>query len=236
MRKVNCIVVDDEPLARDIIENYISRIESVNLIASCKNVYEAFNSLQKDKINLIFLDIHMPDIKGIDFFKELNPSPQVIFTTAHADYAAKAYDLGAIDYLVKPIEFTRFTKAISRVLKQIYYPETVDNSKPIEPQDYIYLKIEKKLQKIFLKDILYIESSNNNIKVKIAERDIIAHKKISEIYDTLPKHKFIRVHRSYIISIDHIDSFSPVEIEIKKYKIPVGRKYRENVKTQLGYY
>ncbi|WP_178990610.1 LytR/AlgR family response regulator transcription factor [Winogradskyella schleiferi] len=236
MKKVNCIVVDDEPLARDVIENYISRIESVNLIASCKNVYEAFNILQKHKIDLIFLDIHMPEIKGTDFFKELNQAPAVIFTTAYSDYAAKAYDLGAIDYLVKPIEFTRFLKSIGRVLKHIDYPVIMNNKKPHGIEDFIYLKIEKKLQKIFLKNILYIESSNNNIKVKMIYREVIAHKKISEIYESLPKHKFIRVHRSFIISIDHIDSFSPVEIEIKKIKIPVGRKYRENVKTQLGYY
>lgn len=236
MKKINCIIVDDEPLARDVIENYILRVESVNLIASCKNVYEAFNSLQKHKIDLIFLDVRMPEINGIDFLRELNQSPAVIFTTAHLDYAAKSYDLGAIDYLVKPIEFTRFLKAISRVFKHIDYPVTIDNKHSNQSEDFIYLKTEKKLQKIFLKDILYIESSNNYIKVKITDRKVIAHKKISEIYDSLPKHKFIRVHRSYIISIDHIDSFSPVEIEIKKFKIPVGRKYRENVKTQLGYY
>lgn len=238
MEKISCIIVDDEPLARDVIENYISRIDNIFIIASCKNAFEAFNTLQKHKIDLVFLDIHMPDIKGTDFFNELSQLPSVIFTTAYSNYAVKAYDLGAIDYLVKPIEFPRFLKAINKVYSHlnINNHETVLNIKEDNTDNFIYLKTEKKLQKIYFNDILYIESSKNNIKVKIINREIITTKKISEIYNSLPKNKFIRVHRSFIVSIDRIDSFSPVEIEIQEYKIPIGRKYREDVKNVLGYF
>ncbi|WP_299251827.1 LytTR family DNA-binding domain-containing protein [uncultured Aquimarina sp.] len=241
--EIKCIVVDDEPLAREIIENYISRIDHLTLVASCGNALEAFNIVANKRIDLIFLDIQMPDLTGIDFLKDLTPSPNVIFTTAYSDYALDAFNLEVIDYLLKPIEFSRFLKSVNRVLKlskSTSTPLALSNNNNDDEYNYqdifIYLKVEKKMQKIFLKNILYIESLKNYIKIKTSDREIIAYKSISSIESVLPSTRFLRVHRSFIISIDHIDAFSTTEIELKGVKIPIGRNYKTSVKEKLGYF
>ncbi len=239
--KITCIIVDDEPLARDVIETFISRIDGLELIGTCADALEAFNLISKKDIDLVFLDINMPEITGIDFLKDLNPSPKVIFTTAYSNHAVDAFNLEAVDYLLKPIEFSRFLKAVNKVFKELI-PIHQKNSKT-KPQSYssyqetfLYLKVEKKMQKVFLKDIQYIESLRNYIKIKMVDRELIAYKSISKIEETLPGKKFLRVHRSFIVGIDFIDSFSPSEIDIKGVKIPVGRNYKETVKDILGYF
>ena len=240
--KIKCLIVDDEPLAREIIENYISRINHLELIASCANALEAFNIIADSNIDLIFLDIQMPELTGIDFLKDLTPAPKVIFTTAYSDYAVDAFNLEAIDYLLKPIEFSRFLKSINKTLQLLktsnskIIPLSDDNNETDYRDIFIYLKVEKKMQKIFLKDVLYIESLKNYIKVKTLDREIIAYKSISSIENILPSTRFLRVHRSFIIGIDYIDAFSTTEIELKGIKIPVGRNYKISVKEKLGYF
>lgn len=238
-QKIRCLVVDDEPLARDVIENFISRIDNLDLVAKCSSAHEAFNVLHKEQIDLIFLDIQMPEITGIEFLKDLSPAPTVIFTTAYKDHAIDAYNLDAIDYLLKPIEFSRFLKSVNKVYRQSKpNAETPSNTSIITTdfRPYIYLKVLKKMQKVYLDDILYIESLKSYIKVKTVMKEIIAHRPISSILTELPTSKFLRVHRSFLISIDHIDAFSPTEIELKGNKVPVGRKYKETVKEILGYF
>ncbi|GAA0722096.1 LytTR family DNA-binding domain-containing protein [Aquimarina litoralis] len=238
-QKIRCLVVDDEPLARDVIENFISRIDNLDLIAKCSSAHEAFNVLHKEQIDLIFLDIQMPEITGIEFLKDLSPAPTVIFTTAYKDHAIDAYNLDAIDYLLKPIEFSRFLKSVNKVYRQSKSnTETPSNTAVITTdfRPYIYLKVLKKMQKVYLDDILYIESLKSYIKVKTVMKEIVAHRPISSIITELPTSKFLRVHRSFLISIDHIDAFSPTEIELKGNKVPVGRKYKETVKEILGYF
>ncbi len=240
--KIKCLIVDDEPLAREIIENYISRISHLELIASCANALEAFNIIADSNIDLIFLDIQMPELTGIDFLKDLTPAPKVIFTTAYSDYAVDAFNLEAIDYLLKPIEFSRFLKSINKTLNLL----KTSTNKIISPSNdtnetnyrdvFIYLKVEKKMQKIFLKDVLYIESQKNYIRVKTIDREITAYKSISSIENILPSTRFLRVHRSFIVGIDYIDAFSTTEIELKGIKIPVGRNYKTSVKEILGYF
>ncbi len=237
--KITCIIVDDEPLARDIIENYVSRIDNLELIASCGDAVEAFNLIAKQNIDLIFLDIQMPEVTGIDFLKELTSPPKVIFTTAYSEYAVDAFNLEAIDYLLKPIAFSRFLKSIHKAFKQLTPIDALpsNNDQETSYQDaFIYLKVEKKMQKVFLKDIQYIESLRNYIKIKTIDREITALKSISSIEDMLPAKKFLRVHRSFIIAIDFVNAFSPSEIDIKGMKIPVGRNYKEVVKETLGYF
>ncbi|WP_299903172.1 LytTR family DNA-binding domain-containing protein [uncultured Aquimarina sp.] len=242
--KIKCLIVDDEPLAREIIENYIARIDQLELVQSCANALEAFHSITNSDIDLIFLDIQMPNLTGIDFLQDIQPIPNVIFTTAYSDYAVDAFNLEAIDYLIKPIEFSRFLKAINKVLKLSKNDTTQTNTLETNNSNilsdynttFIYLKVEKQMQKIFLKDILYIESLKNYIKVKTLEREIIAYKSISHMEGILPTSKFLRVHRSFIIAIDHINSFSTSEIELRSLKIPVGRNYKSKVKETLGYF
>ncbi|WP_299435956.1 response regulator [uncultured Aquimarina sp.] len=238
-QKIRCLVVDDEPLARDVIENFISRIDDLDLIAKCSSAHEAFNVLHKEDIDLIFLDIQMPEITGIEFLKDLSPAPTVIFTTAYKDHAIDAYNLDAIDYLLKPIEFSRFLKSVNKVYRQskpISETRIEEQGTMQETNPYIYLKVLKKMQKIYLQDILYIESLKSYIKVKTISKEIIAHRPISSIESILPTDKFLRVHRSFLICVDHIDAFSPIEIELKGNKVPVGRKYKETVKEMLGYF
>ncbi len=237
--KITCIIVDDEPLARDIIENYVSRIDNLELLASCGDALEAFNIISKQHIDLVFLDIQMPEVTGIDFLKELNPAPKVIFTTAYSDYAVDAFNLEAIDYLLKPIAFSRFLKSVNKTFKQLTPIDTLASNHDHETSyldAFIYLKVEKKMQKVFLKDIQYIESLRNYIKIKTRDREVTALKSISSIQDILPIKKFLRVHRSFIIGIDYVDAFSPSEIDIKGAKIPVGRNYKDAVKEVLGYF
>lgn len=237
--KIKCIVVDDEPLARDIMENFISRVDVLHHISSCASAYEAFNVLQKNIIDIIFLDVYMPELTGLDFLRDLTPKPLVIFTTAYSNHALEAYNLDAIDYLLKPIEFSRFLKAVGKAvnhLKPFNGNKIGKEITTVQPDSFIYLKVEKKIQKIYLKNILYIESLKNYVKIKSIKREIIAHKTISSVMENLPPKQFLRVHRSFIVAIDQIDAFSPVEIEIKGAKIPIGRKFKETVKSYLGYY
>ena len=238
-KKVNCIIVDDEPLARDVMENFIGKISALEHIASCSSAIEAFDVMNRYSVDLIFLDVQMPDLNGLDFLKNLNLKPVVVFTTAYSDYALEAYNLNAVDYLMKPIEFSRFLQAIHKVVNHFQGGKSSNQNYELpnqEVQQHIYLKVEKTIQKIDLRDVLYIESLRNYIRVITDRKEIIGHKTISSIMNMLPFERFMRVHRSFIISIDQIDSFSPVEIEIKGKKIPVGRKYKQDVKKRLGYF
>jgi len=236
---IRCLIVDDEPLARDIIENFVSRIEQLELVSTCATAIEAFNLINKYEIDLLFLDIQMPEITGVEFLKELNNPPKVIFTTAFDGYALDAFNLNAVDYLVKPIEFSRFLKAVNKIFERVKISPSV--SARYEEKDnydtvFIYLKVEKSMQKIFLCEILYVESLKNYVKIKTLNREIIAYKSLNSMLDVLPDKKFIRAHRSFVIAKDHIDSFSPSEINLKGNKIPIGRNYKKSVKEILGYF
>ena len=236
---IKCIVVDDEPLAREVMENFISRVDSLHHVESCSSAYDAFNVINRTQVDLIFLDVHMPELTGLDFLRDLNPMPMVIFTTAYSNHALEAYDLDAIDYLLKPIEFSRFLKSVRKAMQHFRKgtPITIQNEdKWVGTPDYVYIKVEKTIQKILLDDILFIESLKNYVKVKCKEKEITAHKTISSVMEHLPSKHFLRVHRSFIVSTLHIDSFSPIEIEIKGTKIPIGRKYKDMVKERLGYF
>lgn len=190
--KVRCLIVDDEPLALDVLENYIERLDTLELVARCKNAIEAYNKIQTEKIDLLFLDIQMPKLTGIDFMKSVKNPPKVIFTTAYREYAIEGYELDAVDYLLKPISFDRFLKAVNKVIfnkpdeskskseLNNLITQTVSNSTPTDiPQEpFIYLKSDKKMVKVLLKDILYIESLKDYIRVKTPGKEVVAYQKI----------------------------------------------------------
>lgn len=231
---MKCIIVDDEPLAIEVIETHLSKLDDVEVVATCTNALNAFEILQKECIDLIFLDIQMPKLTGIDFLKTLQQPPKVIFTTAYRDYALESYDLDAIDYLLKPISFDRLLKAIGKV-----YGQKI-NTKPNvittvgENGDHIYVKADKKMVKIKLDEVLHIESLKDYVRIKTTCKTIIAHQKISFLEEKLPKSNFIRVHRSYIISTSKVDSFSSTIIEIEGREIPIGRNYKNHVISFLS--
>jgi len=228
------MLVDDEPLALDVLETFIQRLDNLELVCRCNNALEAYNCLQREHIDLMFLDIQMPKLTGIDFLKSLAHPPKVIFTTAYRDYALDSYELNAADYLLKPIAFERFLKAVSKITPQ-EQPAPVPviapavTSEPNYKEAFIYLKADKKMVKVILSDILYIESLKDYIRVKTETREIISYQKISFLEEKLPAGKFLRIHRSFIVALDKIQAFSATAVDIGKSEIPIGRFYKNEV-------
>lgn len=229
---MKCIIVDDEPLAIEVIESYVERIDSLELVGKFRNAIKAFDYIQSgEQVDLIFLDIQMPKLTGIEFLKTLTNPPKVIFTTAYRDYALEGFELEVLDYLLKPISFDRFMKAVSKALNQ---SKEVEISSSAEGDDFIFFKCDKKMIRVGLKDILYIESIKDYVKIKTAEKEVVTHQKISVLETKLPANHFIRVHRSFIINIPKIESYSASEIELNNESIPVGRNYKVEVMDKLG--
>ncbi len=236
--KIKCLIVDDEALALDVLENYINRLDHLEMIARCQNAIEAFNLLQQQTIDLMFLDIQMPQLTGIDFLKNLSKAPQVIFTTAYRDYAIESYELNATDYLLKPISFDRFLKSINKVY-QVLTPQPVPvvSSEALSQagnDPFIYVKADKKMVRILLKDILYIESLKDYVRIKTQEKEVVAYQRISYLEEKLPEDQFLRIHRSFIIARDKVEAFSSTHVEVLAKEIPIGRNYKSEVTKNLG--
>lgn len=231
---IQCLIVDDEPLARDVLRRYIEMVPSLTLSGQCANAIEAMGFLQQQKVDLLFLDIHMPQIKGIDLLKILSHPPKVIFTTAHAEYALEGYELDAVDYLLKPIQFERFLKAVSKAFHQVRPAATGTPLEAPKKEAYIYLRADRKMVKVLLQDIFYVESMKDYVKVYTANGTIVTKQSITAMEAMLPEQTFIRTHRSFIASIEKIKSFTPELIEIEKAEIPIGKLYRNNVLKVLG--
>lgn len=227
MDKYRCIVVDDEPLAHQVLENFIARVESLEWVAGFRSAIEAYNFLMKEDIDLIFLDIQMPQLSGINFAKNLTNPPQIIFTTAYRDYAVESYEVNALDYLVKPIAFERFLKAIDKLMASNISHKAQRND---NKDECLYLKSEKKVFKVALKDILYMESFKDYIEVHTLQGETITtYLGISQIEKTLPTDQFLRIHRSYLVALAHIHSFSATYVFIGDKELPIGRTYKEQV-------
>jgi len=233
--KVTCMIVDDEPMAREIISSFVGKIHNLELVATCKNVSEAFSVLQKESIQLIFLDINMPEISGLSLAKSIQHKSQVIFTTAYREYAIEGFDLQAVDYLLKPISFDRFLKAVQKyfdlhVSKEIIKQEIVSEAK----ETSIFVRSDRKMVKVRFKEINYIESLSDYVKIFTDKETIITRETISNIESKLPSNKFLRTHRSYIVSMPKIDSFTNEFLELDKKAIPISRSYKENVLQKLA--
>src|SRR6476659_3045606 len=224
MAQLKCLVIDDEPLAQDLIENYLKNFSFIKLIAKCDNALIALEWIRKQKIDLIFLDVSMPFLSGIDFVRTLRNPPDIILTTAHKEFAVESYELNVLDYLLKPISFERFLKAINKLnidTSEIIKPGTID----IKNDAFIYVKSEKKNVKILLKDILFIESLKDYIKIHTIDKTILTQVSISAIEQRLPDN-FLRIHRSFIVAKDKITAYTQHDIEIGKHQIPIGRNYK----------
>jgi len=236
---IRCIIVDDELLALDVLEGYISNVDSLELVARCNNAVEAYNILQKTNIDLAFLDIEMPKLSGIELLKNISHPPKVIFTTAYRNYAIEGFELEAIDYLLKPISFERFLKAVNKVLRiglQENIPEInfTGVNESAYSKAFVYVKVEKSMVKVLLKDILYIESLKNYVRIKTTKKEFITYKSISSLEEKLPAAKFLRVHRSFIIAIDKIEILSANSILIHENEIPIGRSYKAMVDKKIN--
>lgn len=235
LANIRCLIVDDEPPAREIIRRYIEQVPLLEVVGECGNALQAFTMLQQNTVDLIFLDIRMPQLNGNDFLKTLKNRPKVIFTTAYSDYAVESYELDVIDYLLKPIPFDRFLKAVNKVYQApIVKSEQAQSNDTHKNESFVYFRADRKMIKVMLQDIFYIESMKDYVKVFTAGGTIITKQSISSVEAMLPEKKFVRTHRSYIVSIDHIKSFTAELIEIQDTEIPIGKLFRNEVLKLLN--
>ena len=234
MSKIRCIIVDDEPTAREILESHLKKIDAVEVLALCKNAIEAFNVISSQPVDLVFLDINMPEISGLSFAKSINNAVKVIFTTAYREYAVDGFDLQAVDYLLKPISFGRLMQSINKYLSE-NQQMTFEEPAKIQPEksESIFVRSDRKMIKINFTEILYIESLADYIKIHLIDKTIVTRETISSIEAKLPQQDFLRVHRSFIVAISAIDSFTAEIIEISKKQIPVSRSYKDAMLKKL---
>jgi len=229
------LIVDDEPVAREIIESHLQKIDSIYVVASCKNAIEAFKEISAHQIDLIFLDINMPEISGLLFAKSINKNIKVIFTTAYREYAIDGFDLQAVDYLLKPISFDRLLQAVNKYLGEST-PAASDLSAELieEKSDFIFVRSDRKMIKLNFSDVNYIESFSDYIKIHLDDKTIVTRETISNIEAKLPQKDFLRIHRSYIVSFAKIESFTNECIELKKKTLPISRSYKSDVMARLS--
>jgi two-component system LytT family response regulator len=236
LKTIRCLIVDDEPPAREIMRHYASQVPALEIAGECENAIQAFAFLQQGTVDLIFLDIRMPQLNGNDFLKTLSNPPKVIFTTAYPEYALEGYELNAVDYLVKPVRFERFLKAIHKAFAATPLKSATGTVLTEEKKNeaFVYFRADRKMIKVLLDDILYIESMKDYIKIFTRQSVVITKQSISSVEAMLPEKEFVRVHRSYIVSIKKIKSFTSELIEIEKAEIPIGKLYRNEVLKVVG--
>ena len=232
MTKYKCIIVDDEPIAIRVIKNHLSHFEEFEVIAECSNAIEALKILRDQRADLIFLDIEMPTLTGLDLLKAGNVQPEVIFTTAHRYYAVDAFEVNALDYLLKPISFERFTKAINRFLEMELSTRNAEEQS--QGKDWLLIKAGPKSYKVRYDTILYVESMADYVIVYLIDRKLVTKERISQLEERLPVSMFLRVHRGYIVNKQKVVAWYGNTLEIDKAKIPVGRNFKEDVHTYLN--
>ena len=235
-KPANCIVVDDEPVAREILENHLERIDSITVVASCKSAMEAFKIINTHPVDLVFLDINMPDISGLSFARSMSKEYKVIFTTAYREYAVDGFDLKAVDYLLKPISFERLLQGINKFFEEssVIVPRQSEEIH-IEKDDYIFVRSDRKMVKVNFKDIVFIESLSDYIKIHLeGQKVLVTRDTLSNIEARLPIGNFIRIHRSFIVSMHKIETFTSDTIGIGKHEVPISRSYRDAVIEKLS--
>ena len=235
MSKTLCIVVDDEPLAIEVLKSHIAKVDSLEIVGTCSDAIEAYDFLHKNDVDLMFLDINMPEMKGTDLVKTLKNPPTVVFTTAHREYAIESYNLNVLDYLLKPISFGRFLQTIEKFNQQNVVVSEVTVHKSNGDEEYIYLREKNVIHNIPVSEIVFVESFGDYLRVHTPDREIKSRCTISAIEKALSEKEFIRIHRSFIVSIKRIRSFSPVMINVMGREFPIGSRYRNTVAQKLDY-
>ena len=230
---IKYIIVDDETASHDNIKDYASNLSYLSYQKSCYNAFEALEYLNKYSIDLIFLDINMPKLSGLEFLKTLPNPPKVIITTAYKEFALEGYELNIDDYLLKPFSFSRFVKSVSKVSEALSNKSTVIHNKEASEDSKIFIKEDKKYYQIKLAEILFIEAYGNYVKINMMDRLIVSHQTLTSFTHNLPENQFIRVHKSFIVSIDKIELIEGNRIHISNHKIPIGKMYKLNVNRLL---
>ncbi len=229
--KIKCIIIDDEPLAIEVIRNYLKEFPNMELVNVFNNPIDAMNSIVENKVDAVFLDINMPKMNGLDFIKNIKYKPHFIITTAYREYAVESFALDVFDYLVKPIPFTRFLKSINKLTQKVNIGANTDVQNRQSEKSFIFLKIDKQLVKVKFEDIYFIESLKDYIKVFTKTGDCLVHKSLTGITEELPTDQFLRIHRSYTVSLNKIDALEGNSILIANKRIPIGRKYTNYAKN-----
>ena len=233
MENYNCIIIEDEPLAAEILVEYAGNIPFLNLKNTYTDALSALEYVRSNDIDLIFLDINLPKLKGFDFIKTLKNPPHIIITTAYHEYALQGYELDVVDYLLKPIEFSRFLKAVNK-LKTISSQKSYTAPVVVPPgNDYMFVNSNKKMIKLYFRDILYVESFKEYIKIFTIDKMVVTKYQVGLIEENLPKNDFLRIHRSFIVSKEKIEAFTSTEIQVGNKQLPIGRSYKEIVGSLL---
>ncbi|MBU0474080.1 MAG: LytTR family DNA-binding domain-containing protein [Bacteroidetes bacterium] len=228
--KLKCLIIDDEPMALDIVKDYVNKVPFLELSQSYRDSLKALHYLQHNKVDLIFLDINMPDLTGIQFLKSLIHQPLVIFTTAYSEYAVESYDFNAVDYLLKPIEFDRFLKAANRALEQFQQNEIplVKTESIIDTAKSIMVKSGFDIHNIQTNEIIYVESAGNYVTFYLKQQKVMSLLSMTKILEMLPQNKFFRIHKSFIVNLSFITKIERHQVTLEKSKIPIGKIYRES--------
>ncbi len=234
MNPLRCIIVEDEPLAAEILTEYIQMTPFLQLVDTCPDAIKAMEVVREKSVDVIFLDINLPKLTGIEFIKSLPQQPKIIITSAYHEFALEGFDLQVVDYLLKPIEFNRFTKAINKILHAHRVSEVVSHYKQsISRRPFYFFAVQKRSVKIYLDEILYVESLKDTVTIHTAEKSYPTHYHLNELEELLPRDHFLRIHRSFLVAIDKIDAFSAAEVEIGGRTLPIGRKYKDFVTSRL---
>lgn len=234
--KTKCLIVDDEPLARDLMRNHIKKLDNFEIVAECGDAMKALEALRNFKVDLMFMDIQMPQITGIEFLKTLKNPPQVIITTAYRDYALEGFELDVVDYLLKPVTFERFLKSVNKFF-QVSGENGTSSDKVLtdsKPNDsFIYVKENKRMLKLHLNDILYIEGLSEYVKIFTGDKKIVTKTSMTCMEEKLAENEFLRIHKSYIVSLRKIEAFTSTTIEIEGKELPIGRSFKNRVTRVL---
>lgn len=234
MTSYNCLIVDDEPIARDIVQTYCGHLPNLHVVATCGNALEAKAIMQTQKIDILFLDINMPVLDGIAFLKTLKTQPQVIFTTAYKEHAVDAFDLAACDYLLKPFSLDRFIVAIDKAVEKLS-SDIVSTSSTVKKDDYIFIKFDGKIYKIQYEDLLYAEANGNYTRIVTVQSIIMPSMAFSNFAELLPRSVFIRIHRSFIINKARITHIEGNRVFINTIEIPIGSNYKDDFLKEIGF-
>lgn len=234
---LNCIIVEDEPLAADILSDYVQQTPFLRLVQVCSDALKAHEVLQHERIDVMFLDINMPKLTGLEFLRTLSHPPKVIITSAYHEYGIDGFDLQVVDYLLKPIEFDRFMVAANKLLLPYHLATTVSatgkkDEPPVRP--YYFFTVNKRAVKIYLDEILYAESLKDAVTIHTINKSYNTHYQLGELEDMIRSNNFLRIHRSFLVAIDKIDSYSAAEVEMGGRSLPIGRSHKEFVMDRLG--
>ncbi|MCA6416513.1 MAG: response regulator transcription factor [Cytophagales bacterium] len=234
MNNAKVLIVDDEPLAQKVLQRFISLVDSLELVGLCSNAIEASNALRNQPVDLLFLDIRMPELSGLDLLKIIKNPPKVILTTAYAEHALEGYEFGVIDYLVKPIAFDRFLRAINKVV-----PTLQANTPPLMPtpvlklSNYLFVKSDRKIYKIDYPEIKYVEAFGNYVKIHTTHKIVLAQETLTNLEKSLPAEHFLRIHKSYIVSIHFINLVDGNSLFVENVELPIGQLYKQRVYEML---